>query len=89
VIVVAGFVFHAGEDVCRVLAKDGVEGDERLKDVAPLELIEATHAVEDCGEGRLFNGWEWTGGKGLFGAVENVFELREFEGLGKDCDLFE
>jgi hypothetical protein len=78
-----------GEDVCGILAEDGVEGDEGLEDVAPLELIEAAHAVEDRGEGRLFDGWERARGECLFSAVEDVFELRELESLREDCDLFE
>ncbi len=46
VIDVASLVFHEGEDTDGVLAEDGVEGDEGLEDGAPLELVEATHAVE-------------------------------------------
>ena len=89
VVVVAGLVFHVREDVGGILAEDRVECDERLEDVAPLELIEAAHAVENCGEGRLFDRREWAGSEGFVGAIEDVFELRELEGLGEDGDLFE
>ena len=89
VIGVASLVLHVGEDVDGVLTEDGVEGDEGLEDGAPLELIETAHAVQDGREGRLLDGGERTGGEGFFGTVENVLELREFEGLGQDGDFGE
>ena len=85
----AGLVLHLGEDTGGVLAKDGVEGDQRLENGAPFELIQSPHAVEDGGERRLLDRGEVSGFEGLFGAIEDVFELRELEGLRENGDLFE
>jgi hypothetical protein len=89
VVEMASLVFHNGEDVGGVLTEDRVKGDEGLKHEAPFILIEAAHAVERGGKRRLLDGWKVAGAKGLFGAVEDVFELRELEGLRKNGDLFE
>jgi hypothetical protein len=86
---VACFVFHSREDVCGILAEDGVECDEWFEDIAPFELIEAPHAVQDCREGRLLDGRQWPGYEGFVGTIKDVFELRELEGLGKNGHLFE
>ncbi|MEI9981160.1 MAG: hypothetical protein WDN23_19560 [Edaphobacter sp.] len=86
---VASLVFHCSEDIGRILAKDGIEGDEGLKDDAPFILIEAAHAVERGGEWRLLDGRKVACAEGLFGAIEDVFELGELESLREDGDLFE
>ena len=88
-VVVAGLILHVGEDAAGVLAKDGVEGDERLEHGAPFELVQAPHAVEDRGERRLLDGREIACLEGLLGAIEDVLQLRELESLRQDGDLFE
>ncbi len=88
VVGVASLVFHVGEDVAGVLAEDCVEGNQGLQDVAPFELVQAAHAVEDRGEGGLLDGRHGAGGEGFVGAIEDVFELCELQGLREDGDLF-
>ena len=89
VVGVAGLVLHLREDAGGVLSKDGVECDQGLEHSAPLELVQAPHAVENGGEWRSLYGRKFTGLEGFLGAIKDVLQLRQLERLRQNRDLLE
>ena len=72
VVSVAGLIFHLREDAGGVLSKYGVECDQRLQYSAPLELVQAPHAVENGREWRLFDWRQIVCFEGLLCSIEDV-----------------